>query len=95
MNTLAAAAEAEAEAEARAQAEEQAPQEDMRAPLRDMRDMPQAPRAPRTVLLPQDVPSDERPHCKYSVLFIPLKDRNYTNIKNVIIVCQSLYKIVI
>lgn len=60
VNTLAAAAEAEAEEEARAQAEEQQHQqqpEDMRP------EMLQAPRAQRTLLLPQDLPVDERPHC--------------------------------
>ncbi|XP_063892982.1 uncharacterized protein LOC135117525 [Helicoverpa armigera] len=51
VKTLAAAAEAEAEAEARAQAEEQG---EARPEM--------APRAPRTLLLPQDMPSDERPH---------------------------------
>ncbi|XP_075978534.1 msr-110 isoform X2 [Anticarsia gemmatalis] len=56
VNTLAAAAEAEAEAEARAQAEEQQQPEDVR------QDMAHAPRAPRTLLLPQDMPVDERPH---------------------------------
>ncbi|CAH0694141.1 unnamed protein product [Spodoptera exigua] len=54
VKTLAAAAEAEAEAEARAQAEEQ--QNEPRP------DLAHSPRAPRTLLLPQDMPSDERPH---------------------------------
>ncbi|KAI8426297.1 hypothetical protein MSG28_005174 [Choristoneura fumiferana] len=54
VNTLAAAAEAEAEAEA---------QEERRradAPAQDAPALP--PRAPRTLLLPQDMPMEERPH---------------------------------
>ncbi|KAL0871950.1 hypothetical protein ABMA27_004393 [Loxostege sticticalis] len=64
VNTLAAAAEAEAEAEARAQAEEQHRQaEEQRQQQEPMQEAPaQAPRAPRTLLLPQDMPMDERPH---------------------------------
>lgn len=63
VNTLAAAAEAEAEAQAQAESQqgqdEQQPESpEQRAP----------PRAPRTLLLPQDMPADERPHCQYLLL---------------------------
>lgn len=72
VNTLAAAAEAEAEAEARAQAEEQHRQaEEQRQQQEPMQEAPaQAPRAPRTLLLPQDMPMDERPHCEYIGLVV-------------------------
>lgn len=58
VNTLAAAAEAEAEAQAQdeSQGHEEQP---------GVMTAPQSPRAPRTVLLPQDMPMEERPHCKY------------------------------
>lgn len=62
MNTLAAAAEAEAEAEA---------QEERRraeAPAQDAPALP--PRAPRTLLLPQDMPMEERPHCMLIYLLV-------------------------
>lgn len=60
VQTLAAAAEAEAQAQAQAQAEAEAEQRRPAAPESGV--PPQAPRAPRTLLLPQDMPMDERPH---------------------------------
>lgn len=57
VNTLAAAAEAEAEAQAQAESQGQEEQSGVMT-------APQSPRAPRTLLLPQDMPMDERPHCK-------------------------------
>ncbi|MFX0618104.1 hypothetical protein ABEL47_22795 [Escherichia coli] len=57
VNTLAAAAEAEAEAEARAQANEQQQPEEVHQEMTH----PQM-RASRTLLVPQDMPLDERPH---------------------------------
>ncbi|RVE46196.1 hypothetical protein evm_009154 [Chilo suppressalis] len=62
VNTLAAAAQAEAEAEAQAQAEERHRQEQQHQ-ADSMQEAPEpVPRAPRTLLLPQDMPMDERPH---------------------------------
>ncbi|XP_047993004.1 uncharacterized protein LOC125231590 isoform X2 [Leguminivora glycinivorella] len=58
VNTLAAAAEAEAEAEAQEEQRRQA--EAQSAPAQDAPALP--PRAPRTLLLPQDMPMEERPH---------------------------------
>lgn len=55
VNTLAAAAEAEAEAEARAAEDQQQPEE-------AHSEMAHIQRGPRTLLLPQDMPVDERPH---------------------------------
>ncbi|XP_063382555.1 uncharacterized protein LOC134668971 [Cydia fagiglandana] len=58
VNTLAAAAEAEAEAEAQEEQRRQA--EAQAAPAQDAPALP--PRAPRTLLLPQEMPMEERPH---------------------------------
>ncbi|XP_049874073.1 uncharacterized protein LOC126372396 isoform X2 [Pectinophora gossypiella] len=55
VNTLAAAAEAEAEAQAQAEEQRQA---ETHSPAQEQ----PAPRAPRTLLLPQDMPMEERPH---------------------------------
>ncbi|XP_063623485.1 uncharacterized protein LOC134795527 [Cydia splendana] len=58
VNTLAAAAEAEAEAEAQEEQRRQA--EAQAAPAQDAPALP--PRAPRTLLLPQEMSMEERPH---------------------------------
>ncbi|XP_013190775.2 WW domain-binding protein 11 [Amyelois transitella] len=66
VNSLAAAAEAEAEAQAQAEEQQRQEEQSLQAqpePQAPVEEAPaQAPRAPRTLLLPQDMPMDERPH---------------------------------